>query len=646
MKSFLEKTLLQSSPQQRLVEFLSREKALEEAKQYRQQRFVGYALEIGYEEATIITSDPFKVAVGGIPRNSFLIMVPHEFEDGVPYHFILLRVLRTTETPLSREVQQTYFELQKRSMPEIDRFTQAELQWSALKAEVLGMFYAYDSSGSFEFSADLNIYLAAHKYRIYSPDKELLDLIVNMMIPSEGRFRIGKLRLTENMIGGASKLDVDVFVSTDDFKGTRTALFGKTRLGKSNTIKILVKSLIETTRERKNVGQLIFDINGEYANENPQNRAIQTVFPDDCVVYSITPKQKTESRNLRINFYEFPARSHAILAELLRNDRKDTSSYVKSFLSVSLPELDELSQMDRGQKLRARRKILMYWCILKRAGFEIKDDYLMGELKMNLDPKFSKELRLKLYGSEEEFPKFYILQTCLEEVELLIKYHRRNSDDVVFKSKGSGNALLDSDDLALLEFLLPKTGLGPKLLMDYRIYHDTAAGNFSKEILDFLDAGKVVILDLGNAHPLILDYYSTYLSKEIFSQQVQKFSNNELGDKYIQLFFEEAHNLFPNKETSEVDIYRRIAKEGAKYNIGMVYSTQSVSSIHPDLLAQTENFFIAHISSEREVDTLARLNVEFKSCTKDILRLRRKGFMRILTRSHRYTIPVQIDEFR
>ena len=46
--------------------------------------------------------------------------------------------------------------------------------------------------------------------------------------------------------------------------GARTAMFGKTRLGKSNVVKLIVQSLIESTVKTQNVGQLIFDINGEY----------------------------------------------------------------------------------------------------------------------------------------------------------------------------------------------------------------------------------------------------------------------------------------------------------------------------------------------------------------------------------------------
>ena len=47
-------------------------------------------------------------------------MVPSELAPGMPHHLTLLRVLDVASTPLSSDIQQTYFELQKKSMPELD----------------------------------------------------------------------------------------------------------------------------------------------------------------------------------------------------------------------------------------------------------------------------------------------------------------------------------------------------------------------------------------------------------------------------------------------------------------------------------------------------------------------------------------------
>src|SRR5437667_12880977 len=98
-------------------------------------------------------------------------MLPAVAVDGMPPHFTVLRVLESAPTPLSKEVQQTYFELQKKSMPELDVFTQSELQWGALKTGVLGMFYAHpERMNAVEFSAALNNFVSAHKCRLYAPE--------------------------------------------------------------------------------------------------------------------------------------------------------------------------------------------------------------------------------------------------------------------------------------------------------------------------------------------------------------------------------------------------------------------------------------------------------------------------------------------
>jgi len=273
MKDFFTDAEYQDGPLRALTDFLDEETRNEQAGNYGKMRFVGYVLDLGFEDATIITSDPFKKAVGGVPRGSFLIMAPDSLE-GMPPHFSLLRVNATAPTPLSRDVQQTYFELHKKSMPDLDIWTKGELQWGALSAKVLGMFYPdQQESAKIAFSGDVNNVVSAHRYKVYAPTEDLLEIIVNGIVRPENQFSIGKLRLTECSLpfANSSPFATDVRVSTSDFRGFRTAMFGKTRLGKSNVVKIIAQSLLETTKNDNSVGQLIFDINGEYANDNPQD---------------------------------------------------------------------------------------------------------------------------------------------------------------------------------------------------------------------------------------------------------------------------------------------------------------------------------------------------------------------------------------
>lgn len=646
MKEFFERAALQNHPLRVLQAFLEREQSNEKAKSYDDMRFVGYVLDIGFDTVTIITSDPYKIAVGGVPRNSVLIMVPANY-DSFPPHFTLLRVLEAAPTPLSREVQQTYFELQKKSMPELDIFTQSELQWGALRTGILGMFYPHpEQMNEVEFSGDLNNFVSAHKYRVYAPNELLLWLIVNSMVPTENRFPIGDLRLTECRLPLPNRPlpQVEVFVSTKDFMGARTAMFGKTRLGKSNVVKLIAQSLIETTGDTRNVGQIIFDINGEYANDNPQDdsRSLASGYPQRCEVYALTPKEKTKSKPLRLDFYEHPDSSHKIIATLLKEAGKDTSNYITSFLSVDIPSIESLKELPPNEEKRARRKILMYWAILHRAGYT--EDLPKLRKLMGFDPQFNEKARQTIYGESDgnKLPLVDTLDKLAAELERCAETDRRTK----LKSS-SGGDLFDADDIAMLGFLKPVStaSTGPRIIQGFRKYHDPNAGDFVNEIIKLLDQGQTVILDLGNAPPEVMEYFSVHLSKAIFHHQVEKFSNNNLGNHYLQLYFEEAHNLFPATDRNEVDIYRRIAKEGAKYHMGMVYSTQSVTTINKDLLAQTENFFIAHLSSQDEVNALARVNVAYESLKDDILQAKTVGYIRMLTRSHRFVVSVQARKF-
>lgn len=645
---------LDNNPIRVLTEFLEKQKKIKELSDFESWRFVGYVLELNYTNATIITSDTYKKEVGGIPRNSLLIMVPAEF-NSLPPHFTLLRVLQSAPTPLSKEVQQTYFELQKRSMPELDVFTQSELMWSALNTSVIGMFYINpDDPDKVEFSGDLNNFVSAHKYELYSPNDEVLDLIVNSMVPKENCFTIGKLRLTECRLPLPKKRlpNVDVLVSTKDFMGKRTAMFGKTRLGKSNVVKLIAESLIVTTKETKNVGQIIFDINGEYANDNDWDSSLASVYPDYCVVYSLTPKEKTRSKPLKLDFYESPNSSHKIIASLLKESGKNISNYISSFLSVDVPSIEILNELPKNLRLRATRKILIYWAILYKAGFAEHLEKLKELIE--IDPKFSQELRETLYNNAgKKMPSgISSFEELIEELKVFSTSDRKEKLKSTSKQNGQNGQngekkdLFDADDVALLNFLFPTSTVsaGPKILQYLRKYHDPRAGNFKEEILGYIGQGKTVVLDLGNAAPEVMIYFSEYLSNAVFNRQVEIFSNKQLGKNYVQLYFEEAHNLFPATENKS-DIYSKIAKEGAKYHIGMVYSTQSPSTISKDLLAQTENFFIAHMSSKKEVRTLSEINVAYEDIQEDILQAKTPGFIRMLTLSHRFVISVQALKF-
>ena len=643
----------QGNPIGALRIFLNNEEKVEAARQIDKMRFVGYVLDLGFDAAKIITSDPYKLAVGGIPRGSFLIMTPIS-AGGAPPHFTLLRVTGVSPTPLSNQVQQTYFELHKKSMPELDRWTQSELQWGALDCDVLGMFYANPTDMQrLAFSGDVNNVVSAHRYKVFAPDEALLKLIVNGMVKVEQQYEIGMLRTMEcGLSSNEATSNIPVNISMSDFKGCRTAMFGKTRLGKSNVVKLIAQGMLHATREDNRVGQLIFDINGEYANDNPQdgNKSIRSAHDDRCQVYALTKRPATPSKPLRLNFYEQPDSCIEIIASMLELDNK-VSNYVRSFASVKLPSIDSIASLGPDEKTRPIRKIQMYWAILKKAGFAANESRLRAKgltstHAKNFDPHFNAKLRTAAYqavrnatppGAPQD------LDALVSELEIIAQFRRDTPNDPTLLS--GSKPMFDADDGALLEFLNPASGSGPAILRGYLEYHASDAGDFIVDILTLLDAGKTVILDLGNATDQVRRYFSDMLSKAVFGHQEQKFVSSTLANHFVQLYFEEAHNLFPPDSKDLTGVYARFAKEGAKFHIGMVYSTQSPSTVNSELLAQTENFFVGHLSSQDETKSLSRVQIAFSGIEEDILRAKTPGYMRMLTMSHRFVIPVQAHKF-
>ena len=653
------------NPIKLLTEFLKQQDEHEKNTRIRELRFIGYVLELGFDFAKIITSDPYKIAVGGIPRGAFVIMVPESFE-GITPHFTLLRIKDIATTPLGNQIQQTYFELHKKSMPEIDIWTQSELQWGALNCDVLGMFYPdSENKTKLSFSGDVNNILSPHKYKVYSPDNTLLNLIVNALVRDENRMRIGNLRTMECELKSLEdeNVDVPVEISMKDFMGCRTSMFGKTRLGKSNIVKLIMQGILDTSKDTNDVGQLVFDINGEYANDSEQhditgknknknNISIKTANKSRCIVYALVKNPNTDSKELKLNFYENPDICIGILASMLEQDG-NTSTYIKNFSSVELPSIEYIASLtseEEGEKTRLIRKIQMYWAILKKAGFQADENKLKklglrSNVASNFNPGLKKDLREEM-GLTSDTPTD--LESMMNEFEKLAEFLRSNKDSPLLNSssskRGKESKILDPDDESLLKFLLPlsSTSSGPGVLKSYKKYHSPKATDFIKEIIGELDQGKTIILDLGIANENIRKYFSDMISKNVFVHQEEKFVNNALGEHFIQLYFEEAHNLFPKNEKI-TGVYSRIAKEGAKFHIGMVYSTQSPSTINKELLTQTENFFVGHLSSKFETKTLSALQIAFEGIEDDILRSKTQGYMRMLTLSHRFIIPVQAN---
>lgn len=524
---------------------------------------------------------------------------------------------------------------------------------NSLRFAIVGSFYQAQSTDAvWGFSRQFSLPHADKTLGVYRPSPQMMNRILNSLVNPNGLLDFGLLRYNEEFPW--KELAQSTQISMQDFLARRTAMFGKTRFGKSNAINLICQGMLDYTKHTHNVGQLIFDVNGEYSNTNPSPGQFSLVAcnPGRSTAYFLNERQgHSGGYLLRFNFYQFPELSLDVFKELLP-DTITANDFIRGFLTCRLPALQPKSKELDAARSTDLRKLMIYWAILDTAGFEYDSERIKAWLKalgfvLTFNPNFSPDLRQAAYQAMTNAPAPNIptsMASLMAEIKTIARFRTIYSNDPNLFVKN--RPLFDNEEDILMRFLCADNANGPRQLRSCLPYHSPVAEDFMPHILSLLEQGGTVIIDLSVAPEKVVRYFAEKLSTAIFAEQEQKFNRGDLNGRYVQLYFEEAHNIFPLKNTEGTQIYTRLAKEGAKFHIGIVFSTQSPTTISPDLLSQTENFFIAHLSSRTEVERLSDTQVAFQGLEDTILLNRAPGLLQVLTQSHRFVVPMQIHFYK
>jgi hypothetical protein len=633
------------------------------------RRLLGFLLSLDYDELSIVTCDPWKRACGGVPRNSFVMIKLSEAAVGAedrPFcdRVILARVTDSVPTPVERDIQGAVFQLHKvQAIP--DPVTAKELQWSALKASVVGTYYDSkngDGEPIAAFGNDVDTFFAPHAYAVFVPSAEDLDALVNSFVSGTDPLEIGKLRYTETPRAVGEDGVVPVRVNPRDFVGNeygnRTALFGKTRMGKSNTVKVIADTILSSDL---NAGQVIFDPSGEYTYVNPQDRtSLYAMHPGKCVRYSLAPREIGSERmrgfsapkSLKVNFYRAAPVGHALIQQLWDTTHATKLNYMQPILNWSPPDIsEEPDRKDFRAHAHFWRSMSMWFALLRLAEFAPKRDNapvfvdFKDKVKEQLVSRLGESLDLHEKGGEKKLAQHQplrVLPAIYREVAALWEAHK---DKKEWFGTSDSSPYFNGAEQAMLRILKDDGSISGKQYFEpFKAYHDPAGSNTFEEISRHALAGKTVLVDFARADERVRRNLSERVCQRLLAEMMGLFGEDELGERFVVLYFEEAHELFPQADRDLNNVYNKLAKEGAKFHLSMVYATQSMTTLSPDLLKNTENFFIAHLDDDREVKEVTR-KYAFRDVADDVQRTMSKGFVRMITQSHRFALPVQIRKF-
>ncbi len=699
-----------------LLEIVKRSAGRPALTQFRKRaNFVGSVYSISYNSAVVAVYDHDREQAGGLPKNAFLMAAKPDGDES----FILLRIQNEARLPAAAANDQTRQESIEGSGnqgPWADRlppWVRDKMSLHGVECSVLGTFIPRDN-GTYRYAEDIANYYAVNELMVWKPDAESLYLIVNHQHRSNDILidrklaKIGHTRFAAADSDNAARAEFRI--NPTDIMKRRTAYFGMSRSGKSNGLKIVAENIyrLRAVNPDHRIGQIIFDLSGEYAQDNYQDgkglhRVHETIgLPrePEVATYGLIPVPWDPDRKvMKLNFFGEPiprqwqnpqdtsaveAALEQMLAgrEIIRGIMANESArYTTAFRDADL-SVEASAAGDIGAQTRYYRSVLAYRTALAAAGLQRPkwEPSIQGPGRSSI---FNKELIAALKASNASSDNRTDYQQAAAILEDSVnnqfaitwdqlitifstlgrfiedKQSRFQEFEQKYISKSSNHeSWADPRLRAILRIFESRNG--PRAFQRAQEQHDpNTANDFAEAVVQDLREGKLVVIDQSAGDPEQNKAAAERVMWRIFQSQQERFRSvlanhdptappdeSKATEGHIIVYIEEAHNLLPraNARDNLTTVWARSAKEGSKLNIGMVLATQAPSSVMPEILSETDNWVLSYLNSGAERRVVADY-MDFADFIDQIGKVSEQGFVRIRTLSQAYTVPVQLDKF-
>lgn len=573
------------------------------------------------------------------------------------------------------------------------------------KVKILGQCVINKEKQSIKYLANIRTLPSSLSMELCIPNSEIMKSIFKSAIEETdssdvNSFEIGYLQYgsipeyTEQYYKIGSDNQVPVYFNVANLLRKRTGIFGKSGYGKSNTVKTALGML---TTNYNNLGILVFDTNGEYALENDQNDGFMDIYHEaglkqKCVLYSQRKIHESKKEKfgkdcfkpLKFDVFENISASMDIIVSNLNG--QTIPMYLQSWVNEA-QGVEDQSQLFSNVSNKGIVWGLWFKACLDAGLKPLKEKtsfdhvYLRKEFLDEIAGSYSRDLNPDLSDEDVESIKFASLDEKNQDAILselgayrngkniatnLIKTMADYAEWFVFdlkkKEKADKKKGLDDEDrrVSSIKGYTELIGYYRRLyqLKAYNIGQDNAdkkgalSISLGENIWNDLLKNKVVIVDLASVSATVSKVLTEQIASYILNKASSMFGDYEQQEKFknfdIVIFIEEAQNyLSQDQLSSGSGVFERLAKEGRKFHIGLVYITQQPSAIDTKITSQTENLIVMHLSNTNDTMILNKIKDKFDLLTCRFLKDEaQKGLAYIYSEPHQpFVLQAQIHKF-
>ncbi len=449
--------------------------------------------------------------------------------------------------------------------------------------------------------------------------------------------------------------DYDIKINPDKFFVKHSAILGNTGSGKSCTVTSILQALFnfkysknkEDKKELKSATIIIFDTNGEYkkAFEGYENINAFTISEDGMRV----PYWFMNYEDFEYLFEPSPGTQAPILKKSLGMSKAKIKTEISEKNEIHISYINQLEELKNLLEKNQKELLLFLIYRLENLKKDFEKNYpsytQINLILRNLLNEKAKNGLVDNYGvkgsisSEIVKNSYDILNEELKKI-VTKKAITTNSnidlpkyfDFIDLINNGLDEAINDIEEnqnkyreyisglkLRLASFMSDLRKSEPLLFNEKDIENsleiffkyifgskELTAGNLFAEYKNKNDTSKrknqIIILDLSLIPFELLETITGLIGRLIleFAQRINKVEDykEERGNYPISLILEEAQNYIPevdknNKKSITKKVFERIAREGRKFGVSLIVSSQRPSELSKTILSQC-NTFIVH----------------------------------------------------